>query len=487
MEEMQRAPEYLYRFRSINALLDGFNELENQEIYFATMEQLNDPMEGFKDIYWQGDEVVWKNLLKHYLYCLYMFYGAVCVAGAEHELSLNHISVFQDKEIMEIQKANGIYPRICDNFLKNPIIKSLLNDLAHKSRKIKRSELCFYLRTIHLFALGKIDEYHVKQGFPSFINGKIKKKVEQSLNVLKQFKNTISIYENTPNADEIIPTLFDSAEFVNLQQNLIADYNQLFEEKNKRLLLIDFPEAYLKQINLLLYPDYYTACFNTKYSNASMWGHYATSHKGVCLKFKVKKENSEKPALSLFLPTSISGTKEKNIISRNYVNLEFKKVCYSNKYPSINFFESLGRLSGLILNEYWYTCDGESSICAENVFKNKNDWREEYWAKNEQCLCTKLADWEYEKEYRLLISNFFWDFEKVEDRKIKYDFLDLEGVIFGINTLTEDKIKIIKIIENKCKENNRNDFKFYQANYDNKTGKIYANELTLLTLTSNKT
>jgi hypothetical protein len=48
-------------------LLEDFRELENQEIYFASPQKLNDPMEGFKDIFWRGDEIIWANLLRHYL------------------------------------------------------------------------------------------------------------------------------------------------------------------------------------------------------------------------------------------------------------------------------------------------------------------------------------------------------------------------------------------------------------------------------------
>jgi hypothetical protein len=37
----------MYRFRTVNNLLDGQHELEKQEIYFAPSNDLNDPMEGF--------------------------------------------------------------------------------------------------------------------------------------------------------------------------------------------------------------------------------------------------------------------------------------------------------------------------------------------------------------------------------------------------------------------------------------------------------
>jgi hypothetical protein len=38
--------EYFYRYRPIKAVLDEFHELENQEIYFSTTDEFNDPMEG---------------------------------------------------------------------------------------------------------------------------------------------------------------------------------------------------------------------------------------------------------------------------------------------------------------------------------------------------------------------------------------------------------------------------------------------------------
>jgi hypothetical protein len=27
-------------------------------------------MEGFRDIFWRGDQIVWRNLLRHYVLCL---------------------------------------------------------------------------------------------------------------------------------------------------------------------------------------------------------------------------------------------------------------------------------------------------------------------------------------------------------------------------------------------------------------------------------
>ena len=46
-----------FRFRSVDALLGKYQELEKQTIYFASPEELNDPMEGFRDIVWSGDKL----------------------------------------------------------------------------------------------------------------------------------------------------------------------------------------------------------------------------------------------------------------------------------------------------------------------------------------------------------------------------------------------------------------------------------------------
>ena len=54
----------LYHYRSIeNAIL----ELKNGTFHFSTREELNDPLEGYLKIYWQGDKIAWEGLLKNYV------------------------------------------------------------------------------------------------------------------------------------------------------------------------------------------------------------------------------------------------------------------------------------------------------------------------------------------------------------------------------------------------------------------------------------
>jgi hypothetical protein len=51
-----------------------------------------------------------------------------------------------------------------------------------------------------------------------------------------------------------------------------------------------------------------------------------------------------------------------------------------------------------------------------------------------------------------------------------------------VKTAAEDKIGIMKIVEQKCRSEGRTDFEFYQARYSRQTRKIEFVPLTLLKL-----
>ena len=95
-------------------------------------------------------------------------------------------------------------------------------------------------------------------------------------------------------------------------------------------------------------------------------------------------------------------------------------------------------------------------------------------------ITTKFRDWEHEREYRLVLTSHAASLSELEHRKLKYKFEDLEGIIFGINTPTDVKLKITRIIERKCKEHGRPGFEFGQAWYSSVSGKIETRKLDLL-------
>lgn len=73
-------------------------------------------------------------------------------------------------------------------------------------------------------------------------------------------------------------------------------------------------------------------------------------------------------------------------------------------------------------------------------------------------------------------------YDEPDKRKLKYRFEDLDGIIFGINTKESDKLKIIKIIFDKCKKYNRKKFNLYQAFYDNQKGEVDIIKIDILNL-----
>ena len=77
-----------FRFRSIDALLGKHQELKEQTIYFASPEELNDPMEGLRDLVWNGDKIVWTNFFKHYVFCLNRSYLMLNITSSASTLSL---------------------------------------------------------------------------------------------------------------------------------------------------------------------------------------------------------------------------------------------------------------------------------------------------------------------------------------------------------------------------------------------------------------
>jgi hypothetical protein len=89
----------------------------------------------------------------------------------------------------------------------------------------------------------------------------------------------------------------------------------------------------------------------------------------------------------------------------------------------------------------------------------------------------KLKAWEKEKESRLIQMSMLNDLSDSNLRKLRYDFNSLEGIIFGINTTMDNKLDIMKRIENLCAVYKRPNFSFYQARYDEISREIIHDKL----------
>jgi len=194
-----------------------------------------------------------------------------------------------------------------------------------------------------------------------------------------------------------------------------------------------------------------------------MWGHYARGHTGICLIFRTILNETNVPYLSL-----------------ENSKLLFYKVKYGKQFPRLNFFERIGKFPIPVLNKNWYCDDGNISLAANELLNDANEWRQKYWENFYAIANFKLADWEYEEEYRLICYSTFPEQERGKGMKLKYDFNQLDGIIFGINTSIESKQRIMEIIQKKCQLYKRMDFKFYQASCCTQSGRINRREISLL-------
>src|SRR5580693_8526821 len=105
---------HLYRFRPASAVLDKYEELAKQEIYFSPPDELNDPMEGYKDVFWSGDLIVWRNLLRHYLLCLLKTTAMSLMAGPGFDRGVLKTIIFSAYQDLPDTRVRAIYQRACE-------------------------------------------------------------------------------------------------------------------------------------------------------------------------------------------------------------------------------------------------------------------------------------------------------------------------------------------------------------------------------------
>ena len=455
-----------YRFRSTARLLEKSQELATQTIYFASPQELNDPMEGFRNIVWQGDRIVWANLFRHYLYCLCMTHLFIKFVGDSKKIKPQDIPIMSDMSQEPSTQAVNLFEDICGRVFKKTNLDEFFAKIVNAERKARHDEVLFYLQFLHYTALQEIRDAHIDHGLAS--NG------EKRGKSAAVFRNIHKILDLTPQIEDekLLDVLFESSAKI-IKDNLFR-YKYLFASEskenvgaNKELLFCDFPRAYLKQLERLLYPDWYVACFMRDFRNSSVWGNYGDNHKGVCLIFAAET-TSGKSCLKL---------NQFSVHSRERwdpITLPFHEVNYLNKAGEIDFFLAIGWLPKPILLKQWYgDKDGKLSECGAHLGTDGEDaWRKNYWDNFYRDTTIKTPDWEYEQESRLVLTDMLCDLSDKRLRTLTYNFSSLKGIIFGINTSDTDKLRIIQAIPNKCQANNRTDFEFFQAYYCNETGKI---------------
>ena len=137
-----------------------------------------------------------------------------------------------------------------------------------------------------------------------------------------------------------------------------------------------------------------------------------------------------------------------------------------------NFFETFGRLTYKQIRSWLTGTDGISKNM--EAFSDENTWREAYWAAFNAKSYQKLNAWKHEEEYRIVISNYFQQYNDKSSRNLKFDMKFLKGIVFGIKTTEYDKKQIVDAL--KEKGDKLDDIKFYQAEFDDDIQKIKIRE-----------
>ncbi|TGK34398.1 DUF2971 domain-containing protein [Leptospira kmetyi] len=466
----------MYRFRNIKYLLD-FGELEKQEIYFSDLASLNDPMEGYKKFYWKGDRIVWKNFFKHYIICLEQAFISGMIKDKNENLTIDDIQVFIGFKNLPTNEYRSLINDILYSFFKTEMMEDLIEQISNNEAPASRDEVYFYLRLIHIFALQSIVSAHRAHGlqndrgkpFPDFPNP-----IKSYLLAMKLLDNEFSgrkpsmqwLFNLFNGINEELEILFTIGEKVNL------------ENKKQHYLFFEFISDYLVKIDKIAFPESYIACFMADCFNPVAWSHYGDNHKGVALKFKTKLVNGDS-CLSLHETVGYNSNGKSIYNKRDY---KLENINYSNEYPEMNFFLSLGRLTeGDVVSEWLMDENENKSELHGQIFgENKSDWHKNYWKSYFDSFLIKLKEWEYEKESRIILTDDLSLRIEKNDRKLSYDFSSLEGIVFGLKTPRDVKLKIIRIIENKCKMNKRDEFKFYQMEYDELIGGLKMKDLSRL-------
>ena len=452
----------LYHYRSIeNAIL----EIEKGTFHFAPRKDLNDPLEGYIHVYWQGDKAAWEGLFRNYLCSLFNALEMYLLA-ADKDL-LYYRTLMPDIHKFDDVPIGKLYKNIGDVFLADTAVQALAGLYGKNRTKVQYDELRLILQFVHSKALNLCIETCVQHRIiPEEEGAKVlgRIKAEKHSGLLEKIYDSLSDANKEVQAVKYFKEVFEDAverqfvesgfedEFFLYRNNDDKDITEESRQhRNWLAVAVDFPKIYIEQMKESIYPEGFIVCFSGKNDDSAMWGNYADNHCGVCLIYETDK-NQE---IRIKMPEGFRSRK-------------VKPVEYGGELLERNFFESFGRLTISQIRS-WLTGSEGISDCYK-VFSDADKWREEYWNAFETKNYRKLKEWEHEDEYRIAIDNLFGEYEDPESRNLQYDPRTLRGIIFGINTSEFEKKKIMeKLI---AKKDVLEKFSFFQAEYDDIAQKI---------------
>ncbi|WP_228892415.1 DUF2971 domain-containing protein [Pseudoduganella aquatica] len=467
---------FLYRFRSVDNLLGKRQELLQQQIYFASPDQLNDPLEGHINLYWKGDAIIWRNFFKNYLACTVDAFAFWATHKRARPITWQDIPV----QNPYLSGRSAVHDELETLFFGNPTISVLLDRIASTERNIGRNEVTVHLRSVHYFVIMTIFDI-VRQVHERTNQGRIFDPAPGIKAELLRVQSAIDLFDILERTHAHSHGSIE-AEYANVlskhqEADLLNYYTEQidFSDANRVFIFNDFCFAYVRRLGALMYPPWYAACFMESCDAPSMWAYYGSNHSGICLKFRTDTDANGR-FINLNTTTSFDMNGSQRTMRPHY----FKPVVYRADHATLNFFETLGAAPTPVLNAQWYTNEKkEVSPLLLRTEEERKKWRDEYWKQFLVSATTKTETWKPEQEQRLVYHSMSADLTP-EDRTLSYDFSSLEAIIFGVRVAAADKLKVMRVIAEKCRDHNRSDFNFFQAQFTTNQNEIKLSEMEAL-------
>lgn len=457
----------LYRYRNCKRALE---EIEKGTFYFASREELNDPIEGYVKLYFQGDQPAWEGLLRNYVcslfVCIYRYLVMSPSIDYEHdsfEKILKNIqphSVIIDIHSFDDVSMGKILNKLGEDFLNIDSVQKFVNIYGNNALKCPSKELRLILRTVHHIAFNLCLQHFkardILRDFPEMKSpGDFPFEIVQNMG-----KSEWANWANE--AEDIIADMMEQLTFITkLQQvNFFANDSGYYNHRQHMTwanIQVNFPKFYVSQLQDIIYPNAYVVCFSEEPTNSAMWGNYAQNHQGICFIYETQTCNGQ------------------NVIEVGSRKMQVRRVTYDKKVIEKNFFTTWGRVT-LRQIQSWLTGKNGSRSELLDKFSDQNidSWRDQYWDDYIEKFHRKHSAWDHEKEYRIFLHDIFSQYDQNENRCLKYGPSSLKGVIFGINTSVDDKFNIFRAIH--AKADKFSDVKFFQSEYKEDTQEIIIRE-----------
>lgn len=461
----------IYHYRSMHTAL---LEINNSSFHFAGRDELNDPIEGYVHVVWRGDKAAWEGLFRNYACSVY--HAILQFLIKEGEEALRHKSLIRDFSPFTSLPLSQEFKALGRSFLEDADVQKLASFYGDHALLVQEYELKFILHYMHTKALVLCIQMLKEKGIlpiqeadtmlgifsssanPSFpydavaddlpneeARSMIMKNAEITLEDMIEERCASMGWSNPP----FLYGFHSEAESANTSQNPEAR-----QQRDWMTITVDYPGVYVEQLKDMIYPKTYVVCFSAENTNAAMWGNYAENHTGVCLIYETDENNG------LMAKGPMSGTSP------------VTAVRYGGDMIERNFFETFGRMTRPQIKEWLSGLDGISKVY--DSFSNEEAWRRKYWEAFEAKTYKKIPAWSYEKEYRIALTDMLHDYSDPKSRNLKYDPKRLKGVIFGVKTSEYDKKCILKALREHASE--FEGFKFYQAEYDDRSQGISVRE-----------